>query len=128
MTVRWTLYDPLLDETYTFQRNPRALNRGTSLVKSRQRAANDDGERILTIQRPVEPIDWGFTGDIRTQEQYNALVAWCKKRRRLILTDHYGDAYWVLLYAFASDEQRPTRKYPIRYRYSIKALLFGVSS
>ena len=126
MVNRWVLTDNIDSDTFTFPINPVGMQRGLGLPARRRRSTPTGiGDRITTLQGPREPSDWSFSGKGWTQAHWDALQAWADKGHEVVLTDHFLDQYDILIYSFRPDEQRPSRNRPLKFRYTVSALVFG---
>ncbi len=89
---RWVLRDPSdtnpATNTYTFIRNPREM---TSLYQERAITSTPTtAGRILLWEGARNAKQFTFSGPVLEKSLFDALQKWVYKRRRLILTDHYG--------------------------------------
>lgn len=124
--TRWTFTDVTTDpdQTYQFERNPREMTSPYPPRGSTPLATTVDG-LARVVRRRTSPVEWTFTGDVRTQTQYDALAAWCAKDHRVRVADHLGRTWDALLLEFNPTEQRPTRRTAWRFSYQIRALVYG---
>ena len=117
MVVRWTLFDPITDETYTFPFNP---NEGgtpalTKNITYKASAALDG--TTLMFEGRAEPQRLEFSGVILEEAHLEALTDWFEKRNKIVLTDDLGREFTVYLTEFsASRVRRGTRPYYHTYR------------
>lgn len=129
MVARWRLLDSDFDETYTFPLNPNKMTgpfaprKLTVVATAPSSGATNTQGRV--IEGHQEPYEWQFSGAIRTQEQHDELVYWCRKVNRLILTDHFGRQWYIRMVGFDPEEKRPTANRPWRFDYIVKALNYG---
>lgn len=120
--VRWTLYDPVDDLTYTFHLNP--SEGGSPQHKKRinyQNTSAPDGQ-TLVFEGQDEVRDLQWDGVIREQAHYDALYAWWDKRRQLLFTDDLGRSYWVYLISFEPKRMRAVRA-PWKHQYVMRAVI-----
>lgn len=134
MVQRWNLFDPNTDESWTFPMNP---NKMTSVHSPRNltiypRAAlynpavEARGGMARVFEHAKEPYTWTFSGVIREGEEYDGLLYWTRKLRKIHLTDHFGRTFLIRIQAFKPDEKRPTFHRPDRYDYDVEAIIYGV--
>lgn len=124
MTERWTFHELATGETYTVPINPDAM---TSPFGDRQAktatTTHDPNGRIRTFMSATTPVQWEFSGAIRTQAHHEALETWAKKPGLIRVTDHLGRTFEVLFVSYEASDRRPTRSTPWRLRYVMKASL-----
>lgn len=117
---RWELRDDAAGEAYVFPINPDSM---TSPLPERSytfaRAAGAQSAR--TVMAAPTAVQWQFGGAIRTQDQHDALEAWSQRPGKLVVTDHLGRKFEVMITAFEATERTPTRRTPWRLRYTVKA-------
>lgn len=120
---RWTLYDPTLATTWTFERNPREMT--TPHLPNQTTGMSTTVDLLTRVERrhPV-PVEWTFTGDIRSQTQHDALRTWATKDHRVHVKDHHDRVFEVMFIQFDAQEQRPTARIPWRFTYRMRALLY----
>ena len=125
MTTRWVLTDPATDETWTMPINPDQM---TSPHPAPKRLRTQYGirrgvHRIRTFMSAPTANDWEWQGVIRTEEHYDALVAWAQKPNEVHVTDHLGRTWEVLISQFQPTDRKPTVNVPWRLRYRMRALV-----
>jgi hypothetical protein len=117
--VRWTLWDPTANETYTFGINP---NEGgsPSLSKSlsTQSTAAPDGRTILFEGRD-QPQKIEISGVLLDEIQLNTLQTWFGKRHQIRVTDDLGRQYWVYITDFTPTRGRRAN-YPFYHTYKLQ--------
>lgn len=130
MVQRWTLYDPLLDDTYVFPVNPNAMStphapRSLSVITTAPRVGGPSVQgRVVELN--AEPYEWQFSGYVRTEDHHDQLRAWTRKVNRLVLTDHFEREWSIRMVALDLDEKRPRALQPWRFDYTIKAINYGL--
>src|SRR4051794_22764766 len=124
-TLRWTLHDPVLGDSYTMEINPNAMTALGGPLQVRAGGIMPKGAALL-FGRPALPTDWQFSGVLRSQAQYEAFVDWMSRPNRLQLTDHLDRTLVVQLKSFEPVASRGRRAVPWRHTYSINALVFNV--
>jgi hypothetical protein len=122
-TTRWVLTDTVTAETWTMPINPDSMSsplQGRTL-KFGYGYRLDPRVRAFSGQR--EPVEWEWSGVIRSKSHYDALVAWAEKSVAVDVTDHLGRTFRVFLTEFNPTDRRPTPRVSWRLRYAMKALI-----
>lgn len=110
--VRWSFYDPLTLETYVFEINPKqGGSPGVQKAIGYQKPAGPGG-RMIVFEGMDEAQVLAWEGTILTQEHYEALYTWAKKRYQIEMTDDLGRHYWVYISKFV-----PTRVRAASHRW-----------
>lgn len=122
MVVRWTFYDPIEVETYTFEINP---NEGGSpsykkTVGNQSTSAPDGKTLLFEGQDEVQTLQW--SGVILTQAHYDKYVEWWQKRRQIRLTDDLGRQYWIYLTSFEPTRRRAATR-PWKHDFNATATI-----
>lgn len=130
MVHRWQLHDPSTSETYVFQRNPNKMTsphpKKATTIFSRNFNFVDEKLGVgRVIQFRQEPYEWQFSGDIRTEAQYEDLRDWTRRVGRLELTDHFLRVWEVRFDSVEIDELRPRKTNYWRFGYTAKAIIYG---
>lgn len=121
MTTRWILTDGLT--SYTFEVNPYEMT-SMSPTYSKDSVPSPVLGRPMGLASRSMPTDWSFTGKAYSQQQYDDLLSWYEIERPLVLTDHFGNSWNVLLYSFApKDLRRPGTI--TKWQYEMKAYILG---
>ena len=128
MTTRWTFVDSVANESYTVPINPNEAGSPfpTRALKSAQANWADVSrglQRLRVFESPPEPVDWSFSGVIRTQEHHDALLRWANKNNEVSVSDHLGRTFEVIIKAFRPVERRPTPNVSWRMTYTVQALV-----
>jgi hypothetical protein len=115
---RWTLFDPVVPESYTFAINPhdsspQPMQKNVAYYAT----VADDGATVFFEGQDV-PQQATFTGSCLTEDHYNQLVYWYSKRRQVLLTDDLGNQKWIYFVLFT-----PTRKYGVNYPWGFDILM-----
>lgn len=119
--VRWTFYDPLVPETYTFEINPK--EGGTPVYKRNfayRTTAAQDG-RTIVFEGRDQPQQITWSGIILTEAHLNAYITWYGKKNQIQLTDDLGRTFWIVIESF-----EPKRTYSRnfwRHEYSVTATI-----
>jgi hypothetical protein len=123
--ARWKLTDPVTTAVYTFDNNPNAMS---SMYQDRQTLTGPSSPRfggIRAVRTPEGPREFTFSGIFKTQGQYDALAAWCRKEYAVTLTDHFNRSWSVLLMAFDPEEQKPSQRVSWKGTYRVRGLVLG---
>lgn len=124
MTVRWTLTDGAT--TYTFKVNPYEMT-STSPTYTKDSSPSPVRGNPMSMSSKPTPTDWSFTGKAYNQQQYDDLLTWYEIERPLVLTDHLGRSWNVLLYSFGpKDVRRPGTT--TKWQYEMKAYILGAAA
>lgn len=129
MVQRWTLFDPNLDESWTFPVNPNKMTsphgpRSLQVMVTSPRPG-DQAQNGLVLETNRDPHEWTVSGNIRTEDHFAELLYWVRKVNRLQLTDHFGRTWQVRMLHFNPDEQKPSQNRPWRFTYDLKMLNYG---
>lgn len=120
--VRWTFYDPILLETWTFDINP---NTGGSpsfekKINYESTTAPDGKTLIYEGTDEVQTIEW--SGVILSQGHYETYIDWWQKRRQILLTDDLGRQFWIYIKTFTPKRVR-SALYPWKHDYDVRAVI-----
>jgi hypothetical protein len=117
--VRWTFFDPLTLEEYTFGINPNTGgSRQFRKTINYQSTAAADG-KTLVFEGRDEVNKMEFSGAILEQGQYDAMVTWFSKRHQIQVTDDLGRQFWIYITSFAPVRQRAIH-YPWKHSYTVE--------
>lgn len=124
MVVRWVFNDPYASASYTFEINPN--EGGTPTLEktfSSIRTASPVPKRLVFEGRP-KPKQMAFSGVVREQDQYQALLTWRNKRRQVQVTDDLGRTYWIYItnLEFSPGGREPA---PWRHEYTVEAIVLS---
>jgi len=119
--VRWTLTEKGTATTWTMPLNPNEMT-ALPVVKN-----------LLTVSTPQQPfpatfmgqpnaqeISWG--GVILTQSHYDNLVLWSRKPGVIVVEDHLGRSFEVLIISFEPDPPPGRAADDLKQKYTITAL------
>jgi hypothetical protein len=114
--TRWVFHDPVALESWTVPFNP---NKMSSPYRKKAQdltpASPIDGRiRVTEVDQPVE---WSFSGMIRTQAHYDELLRWRDKANPVTITDHLGRTFTILLTNFAPEDVRSSN--PTKWSYTM---------
>lgn len=118
---RWTLFDALTNETYTFDINPKAGSGLPAWAKTfgyQSTAAVGGGLVLWETQAP--PTAFQFTGTILAEAQYDALAYWFTKTGEIVLTDDLGQISTIYITGFTPRRIR-TKDFPWHHDYTVDA-------
>lgn len=122
MVVRWTFYDPVTVETYTFHINP---NDGGSPQYEKsvtfQNTSAPDGKAII-YEGQDAPTTLEWSGAILEEAHYDKYIEWFQKRRQVQLTDDLGRQYWIYITSFRPHRKR-SRFLPYRHDFTATAII-----
>lgn len=126
MTQRWTFEDAAAAETWTMPINPNSASspfpaRNISTVAGADPSAGLGRTRMF--EQPPTLASWQFGGLLRTKAHHDELVRWVKKSGEVLVTDHLGRTFAVLLQSLAVTDQRPRAGNDWRMTYDVTALV-----
>lgn len=119
-TARWTLFDEDTSETLTLTINPNVMD---AFPHDRQLVTaftSSDPERQRTFQTPTVPGNYSWGGSIRTQAQYALLRAWVRRSGVILVTDHMGRSFRVVMRSFKPDRKH-RKPGDYRMKYTVNA-------
>jgi hypothetical protein len=93
---RWQLYDPVADQTLIFAHNPATMTSMAQPHTTKSLATSPIDGKVRSTRIPDKPFVWSFSGKVRNQADYDALLAWVNRPNRLHLTDHFGRVHDIL--------------------------------
>jgi hypothetical protein len=122
MVVQWNFLDPVDNSTTTFDVNPKE---GGSLslqknITAQSTVAAGGGIILFEGNEPVQEIT--FSGTIRTQTQFDDLVAMFDKRHQIQLTDDLGRTFMILITKFDPKRVRAVAT-PWKHTYTVTATI-----
>jgi hypothetical protein len=122
---RWKFHDYLTGETYFFEMNPNSMSTPflSQQTTSLGRSPISGATAATRVVQP--PIDWSFSGNIRTVSFQAALQYWFEKSNKVTLTDHLGRR-WIVMPKSFGPYPRPNRKSAQhRWRYDAVVTCYG---
>jgi len=128
MTSRWVFTDEVADETWTVPINPDSMTspeppaKNVTFASGKVNDLHNNGRTVTFLGKPTSR-EWEFGGAIRTQAHYEGLVAWAAKTNDVLVTDHIGRTWRVLITDFLPTERPPTPRTPWRLRYTVKTTI-----
>jgi hypothetical protein len=120
--VRWQFHDPATGETWSPPINPDSMT--SPEVQRDYRFAygvRPAQQRVKSIEQNPRPVDWTFSGVVRTQAHHDALVDW-SRRSAIHITDHLSRK-WEAYPSEVRFEERKSTRTDWRLRYELRALL-----
>lgn len=116
--TRWTFEDLVLDEEYQFEINPN--DDGSPVLAKHvnyQNTCAPDG-KTLVFEGRDEPQTGAFSGTILSEDHYDAMVTWFKKRHQIRVTDDLGRQMWIYITKFTPKRVR-SAVHPWKHTYSV---------
>lgn len=124
--IRWTLREgpwggPYVD-TYTVPLNPKEMGPLGRVYTRETLPAGGNRAQVRVRESGSRAYEWSFSGRIYKQAHYDDLLRWTNKRVPIILGDHLGRFYQVVLTNFEpKDLRRPGTT--VRWDYTVKAIV-----
>jgi len=123
--IRWQLYDPVALDTLTFAHNPTTMTSMAQPHATKSLATSPIDGKVRSARIPDKPFVWSFSGKLRTQADYDALLAWVNRPNRLHLTDHFGRVHDVLGQRFSpTPVERSGGRNPWLFAYTVDTLYY----
>lgn len=125
---RWVITDPYdtnpATNTYHFPRNPADM---TSVYPERSVATmTTSAGKVLAYEGATPAKSWQFSGPLLDKQQFTDLHTWVYlKKRRLILTDHFGRNITLIFQTLDVVPKRRTNYY-WSHDYTVTALILGI--
>lgn len=95
--VRWTLWDPNINQTFTFHLNPsEGGDFGIDKNFGWTETLAPDGDPIF-YQGQNNPQETSVKGVFLSLEQRNNMMAWAGKNTQLKLTNDLGEEMWIYI-------------------------------
>lgn len=125
MVTRWQFYDPTVSETITVPINPASGGSPSFKKGITRRATTAPGEegRTIIFEGLDEPQDFKVEGSVLTQEHYELLEDWVRRRHQIQITDDLGRVFWVYLTELTWDRQRTRRTHPYYHKYTMSGTI-----
>ena len=125
VVTRWQLYDPVALDTLTFVHNPATMTSMAQPHTTKSLATSPIDGKVRSARLPDKPFVWSFSGKIRTQADYDALLAWVNRPNRLQLTDHFGRVHEILGQRFSpTPVERSGGRNPWLFAYTVDTLYY----
>lgn len=129
--LRWKFvdpYDPTLNATFEFPRNPNQM--GTPFPRRNITATGVTAinGRTIAIEGQAAPTEWTFGGNIHNSTHYEELRSWVygRRGRKVFLYDHFGRRLTIVPLLFNPIPKRTPSQY-WRHTYEITALVFDIT-
>lgn len=122
-TVRWVLRDTSTGAQWTMPINPDSMSSPFSARNMKYAGGWAKDRRLRAIAGARAPVEWEWSGAIRSKSHYDRLVEWAEKSVAVDVTDHLGRTFRVYLVEFTPTDRRPTPRVSWRFRYTMKALI-----
>lgn len=119
--VRWTLTEKGTATSWVMPLNPNTMsalpkNRSLTSVSS----PKQDRPRTFQGRMPATEFTWG--GVILTQSHYDNLVLWSQKPGVIVVTDHLGRSFEVIISKFLPEQEPRHLPSDWKQKYEISAL------
>lgn len=127
---RWVITDPYdsnpATNTYLFPRNPADM---TSVFPERAVASMTTTAGAILVYEGATPAkSWQFSGPLLDKQQYLDLDQWVYgRKRRVVITDHYGRNITVVLQTLDVVPKRRVNYY-WSHDYTVTALILGITA
>lgn len=122
--IRWILTDPVTLATWTMPINPDQMTSPHPRKDLTHTRGAGDADAV-SMKAPAQPVDWSWSGVIRSQAHYDVLLVWARKTYPIKVTDHLGRTWLVVIKKFTPAERRPTAVTALRMRYTVQTLNLG---
>lgn len=120
--IAWVFTDLATADSYVWPINP---NDGGSpqylKTINYQNTAAPDGKTLIFEGRD-EPATASFSGVLLTEEQYNALYDWWKKRHQVQIEDDLGRKFVIYITKFQPKRER-SRTHPWKHTYTCEYVI-----
>lgn len=128
--VKWKLHDPYDTNTATntiyVPINPNAMTSPWPARQINTAVTTAVDGQVIFMEGNAKPKEWSFSGDIMTPYHYDLLRSWVyERRRRVVITDHFGRDITCVLTNFDAVPKQVQRKY-WRHTYTITAIVVSV--
>lgn len=120
---RWRFATLDGSEIYEFPVNP---NEHGSFVETREIAWEASPTGFSGRREGRTPLATSFSGVVRSEGQYNALLDWLNKKTKIRLTTDLGQQFIVRLTAYKPTQEAGyrSRHAPWRHTYTMDLLIF----
>lgn len=124
MVVKWTFYDGVTLDEYTFDINPN--DGGTPNYNKTITYENTAGPGGVTLmfEGRDEPPKLRFSGTILEQDQFDTFKTWFDKRHQIRVTDDLSRQYWIYITKFEARRRR-AYSHPWKHDYEIEATILS---
>jgi hypothetical protein len=118
-SARWRFSDGV--ETYNFQVNPNQADSPFKDVAVEPLMTTDNV--TLLVQGTKAPRVMTFSGFLYDPTQYDAFLAWLRKRRRVYLYDHFDRQMEVVVTSYQPRPRKTTLSHPWAHDYTISVII-----
>lgn len=122
---RWRLKNAARSLDWTMPINPNSMSSPHYQRGTIGYSVSPVDAHVRAFRPSLKAFEWQFGGVIRTQEHHDTLRDWCGYTERITLTDHLDRTWRVRLFSFEPEERRPTPSVPWRFRYVVRAYMYG---
>lgn len=119
--VRWRFQDMLTNEVHTVEINPNQM--GNFVFPKAFDFGSYAGGRMLGVRQNRQPLDWPFSGVVRTETHHDALIDWQRRPGKVRITDHLGRTFEAMIQSLDLKDRRPTGDNTWRFTYTFNCLL-----
>lgn len=122
-TIKWTLTDAIVGDSYTFSANPNSDEE--DYEKNLQfEAVVVPGALPLLYEGQDNPTSITLSGTFLSQTQHQTFVSWFNRRHQVLLTDDRGYGRYIYIYRYQAT-RKPSNLYKWRYDWTMTAYLIG---
>lgn len=126
---RWTLTEEATLDTWTMPISP---NKVDPLPRTKRLSfalpSRNTQDRWRTFASPAEPRTLTWSGVIRTQAHFDDYVEWAKKPGVIVVNDHLGRTWRVLIASFKPTPRAGRRTSDYRMPYTVTVQWLGRTS
>lgn len=124
--VSFTLFDPYLNTTEAFDRNPREMDvAGVDKNVGQEPTSASDGAVIVFEGAQPKP-ELTMQGYALSIAQRDKLIIWANKRYQVQLTDDLGQSSWIY-FTKLTFKRKNSANYALRLEYTLAYIELDVS-
>lgn len=124
---RWTLYDPIDDETFILHFNPAEIDDPLGIEKNVTKSPTSAGDgRTLVFQGQHTVRDLSWTGHCRTEQQWLDLCAQAEKEHQLRLTDDLNRVMWIYITGLTARRRQKGQPGVVYRSYDLKFIRLDI--
>lgn len=124
MVVRWRFDDPSDSSFHVFEINPDAGGSPSYIKNVGYQNTVAPGGKTLIYEGADQPQTLEFSGNILSQDEFNAFITWFNKRHQIKLTDDLGRQMYIYITEFTPKRVRASL-FPWRHTYDVKATVIS---